>query len=147
MLIRIPAPSRPAAGFTLVELVTIILIVGILAAFAVPRMLGRSDVEPVTASNTVLSAAHRARQLAMTKGSAANVQLIPDSANNRIRITYTDPATGLQVLDFALPADITVSGPDIAYDGLGNASPAPTTLSVDPGADVCIETTGYARLC
>jgi prepilin-type N-terminal cleavage/methylation domain-containing protein len=143
MASRFHSASPVSRGFTLVEMIAVVLIVGILAAFAMPRMLDRGGAEPVTATHTVLAAARRARQLAMTKGAAANVQLVPDTGNNRIQVRYTD--SGTRNLDFALPADTVVTGPTISYDGLGNASPAPTTYAVDPGTDVCIETTGFAH--
>jgi len=132
-------------GFTLVEMITVVLIVGILAAFAMPRMLGRDGAEAATATHTLLAAARRAQLLAMTKGTAANVQLVPDSGNHRIRVRYTEGVA--RTLDFPLPTDTVVVGPTLAYDGLGSASPAPTTITVDPGRDVCIETTGYAHRC
>ena len=138
--------SRPASagGFTLVELVAVLLIVGILAAYALPRFVGPDASEAITARDTVLMAARRARQLAMNQGSGAGVQLVVDSTAPEVRIEYTDG--GARVLRYPLPAGIAVGSASVTYDGLGN-TPAATTITVAGAGNVCIETTGYAHQC
>lgn len=131
-------------GFTLIELVTTILIVGILSVFAIPKFIGSSSVEPQTAQHLVLTAARRAQQLAMDKGTAANVQLTTDNTTHRARITYTDG--GAQLIDYNIPASISITNQVFNYDVLGNAIPA-AVISLSGGKNVCIEATGYARPC
>ncbi len=130
-------------GFTLVELIAVLLIVGILAAYAMPRFLGPDASEAITARDTILMAARRAQQLAMNQGAGAGVQLVTDDTAHEVRIEYTDGS--LQVLRFALPAGVAVTSVTVGYDGLGNA-PA-TTIAVAGAGSVCIESTGYARRC
>ena len=131
-------------GFTLIELVTTILIVGILAVFAMPKFIGTSSVDPTTAQHLVLTAARRAQQLAMDKGAAATVQLTTDNATQIARITYTDGSA--QVIDYNIPSSISMSNHVFNYDALGNASPA-ATITLSGGKNVCIEATGYAHPC
>lgn len=133
-------------GFTLIELVTVITILGILAVYAAPRFLHSSAFETRTLQDQLLRNAQEARQLAMTKGIGANVQLQVDNSNKRIRIQYTQ--AGTQTRDTPIPADITVSNTTINYTSLGEATPASTiVISATPARQVCIETTGYAHSC
>ena len=47
------APSRPAArGFTLIELMVVLVIIGVLGALIVPNVLDRADDAKVTAART-----------------------------------------------------------------------------------------------
>ncbi len=142
----LPRAQTVQLGFTLVELVTVITILGILSAFTLPRFLQTSPFESRTTQDQLLRAAQEAQQLAMHKGVGANVQLQVDNGNKRIRIQYSD--SGLQVRDTAIPSDITLSNATISYNTLGDATPASTiVITSDSTRQVCIETTGYAHTC
>ncbi len=142
----LPRAQTVQLGFTLVELVTVITILGILSAFTLPRFLQTSPFESRTIQDQLLRAAQEAQQLAMHKGVGANVQLQVDNGNKRIRIQYSD--SGLQVRDTAIPSDITLSNVTISYNTLGDATPASTiVITSDSTRQVCIETTGYAHTC
>ena len=52
---RCPLPMRLARGFTLIEIMVVITILGILAALIVPRVVGRTDDARITAAKTDIS--------------------------------------------------------------------------------------------
>lgn len=138
--------NEASNGFTLIELVTVITILGVLAAFAAPRFLDNSTFTGRTTQDLILRTAQEARQLAMTKGNSANVQLQIDNSNHRLRIQYTE--SGTQTRDTALPTDITVTSATINFSMLGDATPVSNiAITADTTRHVCLESTGYAHTC
>ncbi len=134
-------------GFTLVELVTVILILGLLAVTIVPRFLDSTNFDTRTVEDQLISALRQAQQLAMVKPLTANVQLQTDSANNRIRIQYSE--SGTQTIDVSIDSSITLTNSTISFEKTGNTTlTSQQVISISPGSrQVCVETTGYAYGC
>jgi general secretion pathway protein G len=61
---RFPArPTRAAAGFTLVEILVVIVILGVLAALVVPRIIERPDEAKVVAAKSDIATIMQAMKL------------------------------------------------------------------------------------
>lgn len=132
-------------GFTLVELITVILILGFLAVTVLPRFLQTSSFESRTVQDKLISAARQAQQLAMTKAVSANVQLITDNTNKRIRISYSE--SGTQTIDTDIPTAASITSQTISYNKRGDLTGGSSVdISINPGARaVRIESSGYAH--
>ena len=149
-----------ARGFTVIELVTVLVIVGALAVFVVPR-LDPEGFDRYGFRQEVLSAARYAQKTAMASGCA--VELAVAAAADTVALNYraggddtncggggfTDPVPSPHdgspfVLSAPGGVDITGGG-TVVYDGFGDPSNG-LTISFATGPAITIEPgTGYAH--
>lgn len=143
------APNK-STGFTLIELVLVLTLIGILAAFAIPRFTGPALFASRAAQDALVSAARYAQQLAMTRGKNHTVQLAVAADTYGVLLDGAPvnlPGGGTST---PLPKGAGATPVTVGYDALGNAGAAVTiTISADGEAArrVCIEPTGYAHTC
>jgi prepilin-type N-terminal cleavage/methylation domain-containing protein len=132
-------------AFTLVELITVIVILGFLSVAILPRFLQSDSFEARTVQDKLISAAREAQQLAMSKAVSANVQLITDNSNKRIRIRYSEGGT--QTIDTDIPSASSISDQTLGYNKRGYlSSGSGVNISINGGArTVRIEASGYAH--
>ena len=134
------------SGFTLVELIVTILIIGILSISIAPRFFNVNSYQDRKASDELLTALRYTQQIAMARG--GDIQLNLQTDNYTIELTDGTDLRSPTGSAYPIFFDgVTTSTVTIEYDGLGTRVP-------DNELDIIIGTktirieqgTGYAHL-
>lgn len=149
-------------GFTLIELVMVLVLIGILAVFVAPRMGNITSTETGPFADKMRADLRYAQNLAMTRGlrtrvdfSIANQYTVQSSATSTCTAfpPATDPATGGQytvIANSGIYAGITfaASMTCLEYDSLGqpyscmvgvcSTNPSGMTITINPGGSIIV---------
>jgi MSHA pilin protein MshA len=132
-------------GFTLIELVVVIVILGILAAFAVPKFMGLEDQARIASVNAMAgslrSAATMAHGVWEASGNPATITVPGVATPITIRNGYPDNAGIQQLLQDTSGFTINANGNRFTPNGAKNAncwvqynqSPANSTFTLTYG--------------
>lgn len=137
---------KKTSGFTLVELIVVILITGILSISIAPRFFGVSSYEDRKATDELLTALRYTQQMAMNRG--GNIRLDLESDRYTIELTDNTPLRSPDGAPYPkIFVGVTSSTPNlIEYDRLGRRVPN-TQIDLNIGSKtIRIEQeTGYAH--
>lgn len=157
-------------GFTLIELITVIILLGILSAFAVSRFSSSQSYSTTVIKNQLIASVRLAQQTAMSRASVSSsgqtqLQVSGDSDNWYLNITSGPVSYSAQVdrgdeqVRYGTNTSVTCSALTaststplvLTFNGDGNRIPA-TTLRIcidTPSSSIadielCISPSGYA---
>lgn len=142
------------SGFTLVELIVVILITGILSVSITPRFFGVASYGSRQATDELLSALRYSQQMAMNRG--GDIHLILTANNFTVQLadgTDLRSPGGRIPYTKSFPNNINATADTIRYNALGqpvNATNVPlttnTTININGSPAITIEAnTGYAH--
>ena len=148
-----PLPGQ--SGYSLVELITVLVLLGILATVALPRFVGTGAFSGRAAGDRVVSAVRYAQEQAMSRNRHARIRFSGRTYRVQFRNASgsweTLPVPGTGEDEWTLPGDVRFSAAgNREFDGLGKPAPGDcgpgNTLGLTSGENIRIECrTGFAR--
>jgi len=149
---------KNSSGFTFIELIVIIVLIGILSATILPRLSTRSSFDDRVFKDELINIARFAQQLAMMRGNGYTVQLQIDNSNNRYGIEtrlgagsyswFIHPDGTSFPIGYPNGISTSPASVTITYDSLGNVVGSTTQTVTITGAasdNICLESSGFAR--
>ena len=126
--------NRNEKGFTIVELIIVIVIAGIMAAIAIPKMNEVSEVDIYTAARQVKSEIRYAQELAMSKYTTVTITFNAGAGTYAITGNGINPGNG-DTISGNLP-DNSYATFDAGYAYTFNSSGVPTALGAVWGVGI-----------
>lgn len=138
------------SGFTVVELITVIVLVGILAAVAAPRFFDRGIFDSRGFHDQAIAALRYAQKSAIAQhrfvcvAITANNITLTQGATNACGSPLADPS-GAASYSISAPSDVTIGAASFSFDSLGTPSAA-QSIAVSGAATITVEReTGYVH--